>query len=312
VADHQQTATSEKAHILLPAASFAEGNGTVVSMEGRAQRFFQVYDPVYYKPEIIIHEAWRWLHAVHATLKGHEVEWTQLDEVTAHCEAANPALAGIMDAAPNAAFRLRGLKIARSPRRYSGRTAMRAPLSVHEPRASQDQDSALAFSMEGYVGPDEPAPLIPFAWAPGWNSPQAWNKFQDEVGGHLRTGDPGVRLIKGQGQQSYFTAIPESFKAGSSLKAVPLYHLFGSEEMTARAEPLQDRIPTAYIAIAAADASRLGLSDGVEASVKVAGVLLSLKVRISTSLPTGLAGLPVGICEAVAFTGQSVLVGAAA
>lgn len=39
VADHQQTATTAKAHLVLPAASFAEGDGTLVSQEGRAQRF---------------------------------------------------------------------------------------------------------------------------------------------------------------------------------------------------------------------------------------------------------------------------------
>jgi predicted molibdopterin-dependent oxidoreductase YjgC len=31
------------------AASFAESDGTVVNNEGRAQRFFQVYDPSYYE-----------------------------------------------------------------------------------------------------------------------------------------------------------------------------------------------------------------------------------------------------------------------
>ncbi|WP_241357311.1 molybdopterin-dependent oxidoreductase, partial [Escherichia coli] len=31
VADHQQTATTAKAHLVLPAASFAEGDGTLVS-----------------------------------------------------------------------------------------------------------------------------------------------------------------------------------------------------------------------------------------------------------------------------------------
>src|SRR3546814_12317047 len=45
VADHQKTATSDRAHLVLPAASFAEGDGTLVSQEGRAQRFFQVFDP---------------------------------------------------------------------------------------------------------------------------------------------------------------------------------------------------------------------------------------------------------------------------
>ncbi|MDP3368169.1 MAG: NADH-quinone oxidoreductase subunit NuoG, partial [Pseudomonas sp.] len=34
VADHQRNATSERAHLLLPVASFAEGDGTLVSLEG--------------------------------------------------------------------------------------------------------------------------------------------------------------------------------------------------------------------------------------------------------------------------------------
>ncbi|MFP6860074.1 NADH-quinone oxidoreductase subunit NuoG, partial [Pseudomonas sp.] len=64
VADHQVTATSAKAHLLLPAASFAEGDGTLVSFEGRAQRFFQVFEPSYYDAGILIREGWRWLHAL--------------------------------------------------------------------------------------------------------------------------------------------------------------------------------------------------------------------------------------------------------
>ena len=57
---------------------------------------------------------------------------------------------------------------------------MRANISVHEPRQPQDKDTMFAFSMEGNNQPSAPRSQIPFAWAPGWNSPQAWNKFQDE------------------------------------------------------------------------------------------------------------------------------------
>ena len=146
VADHQRTATSERAHLLLPVASFAEGDGTLVSLEGRAQRFFQVYEPSYYDSNILIREGWRWLHALHSTLQGKAVDWTQLDQVTAACAASSPLLAGIKDAAPSASFRIKGLKLAREPHRYSGRTAMRANISVHEPRQPQDQDTAFAFS----------------------------------------------------------------------------------------------------------------------------------------------------------------------
>ncbi|MDF2446851.1 MAG: nuoG [Moraxellaceae bacterium] len=310
--DHQQTTTTQKAGFVLPAASFAEGDGTLVNNEGRAQRFFQVYDPVYYKPEIVMYEAWRWLHALHTTMEQREIDWTLLDDVTAHCAAANPALAGIVDAAPNASFRIKGLKIARSPRRYSGRTAQRAPISVHEPRVPQDADSALAFSMEGYAGPNESSPLVPFAWAPGWNSPQAWNKFQDEVGGHLKGGDSGVRLLEGRQDLGYFTSVPAAFAAGGDLRIAPLYHIFGSDEMSSRAKPVQQRIPELYVALSTTDATRLGLADGKKASVKVGDGLMELVVRVSSTLPAGLVGLPVGFAELPVVTGKTAFVGAAA
>ena len=134
VADHQKTATTDRANLVLPAASFAEGDGTLVSQEGRAQRFFQVFDPKYMDASILVHEGWRWLHALRATLLNQPIDWTQLDHVTAATAASAPQLARIIDAAPSAAFRIKGMKLAREPLRYSGRTAMRANISVHEPQ----------------------------------------------------------------------------------------------------------------------------------------------------------------------------------
>ncbi len=296
VADHQQTATSAKAHLLLPAASFAEGDGTLVSQEGRAQRFFQVFEPSYHDAGILVREGWRWLHALHCTLQGKSVDWTQLDEVTAACAAGNNLLARIGEAAPNASFRIKGLKLAREPHRYSGRTAMRADISVHEPRQPQDQDSAFAFSMEGYSGSKEDRQQIPFAWSPGWNSPQAWNKFQDEVGGHLRAGDPGVRLIEAKGQAlSWFTPGAAFNPAPGTWQVVPLHHLFGSEELSARATPVQERIPQPYVALAKAEAERLGLGEGALLSLRVGGQALCLPLQVRDELAVGLIGLPAGL-----------------
>ena len=45
VLDHLANSTTEKAELVLPAGTFAESDGTFVSSEGRAQRFFQVFDP---------------------------------------------------------------------------------------------------------------------------------------------------------------------------------------------------------------------------------------------------------------------------
>ncbi|MHC8300612.1 NADH-quinone oxidoreductase subunit NuoG [Pseudomonas sp. ZS1P83] len=297
VADHQKTATSDRAHLVLPAASFAEGDGTLVSQEGRAQRFFQVFDPTYLDASILVHEGWRWLHALRATLLNQPIDWTQLDHVTAACAASTAQLAGIVSAAPSAAFRIKGLKLAREPLRYSGRTAMRADISVHEPRTSQDNDTAFSFSMEGYSGSVEPRQQVPFAWSPGWNSPQAWNKFQDEVGGHIRAGDPGTRLIESTGDSlNWFASVPRAFNpAPGTWQVVPFFHLFGSEENSSKAAPVQERIPTAYVSLAKSEADRLGVNDGAMLSLNVAGQTLRLPLRINEELGAGLVALPAGI-----------------
>lgn len=307
VIDHQRTETLAKATLSLPAGSFAEADGTLVSMEGRVQRFFQIYDPAYYDPSCQIAESWHWLHALQSQQLAKSKRWVTLDDVTAEIAEDVPSLAAVRDAAPGASFRIQGRKLARQPHRYSGRTAMRAKLSVHEPRAPQDADTALAFSMEGYSGPAEPGPLVPFAWAPGWNSPQSWNKFQDEVGGHLKAGDPGVRLFEGGSAApgSYYGPAPAAFAPrAQGLRLVPLPSIFGSDELTSRAAPIVARMSAAALALSPADAGALGLAEGAKVSVSFDGYSLQLPVRLSATLPQGTAGLPVG------FPGVPMLTGA--
>lgn len=306
VIDHQMTATAAKADLLLPASSFAEADGTMVSQEGRAQRFFQVFDPAYYDANNCVKESWRWTHAIHSILESKNVDWTQLDHVTYACADANPQLAAIKDAAPDASFRIKGLKIAREPHRYSGRTSMLANKNVHEPRAPQDIDTAFAFSMEGYSGTAVPRQHIPFAWSPGWNSPQAWNKFQAEVGGHLRAGDPGVRLFTSKGETlPWFTA--SSATATDTLTVVPLYHLYGSDEMSAKAAPVQECIAEPYIALNNEDIAQFNVQPDDQLKLTVNGQEMSLMVRLDTGIEKGLIGLPVGIVNVpTALFGQRI------
>ncbi len=297
VVDHQRTRIMDKASLILPAASFAESDGTLVNQEGRAQRFFQVYDPAYYDTTVAMLESWRWMHSLHSTINSRYVDWTQLDHVIEACVEALPQLKGMVEAAPNASFRIRGQKLARSPARSSGRTAMRANISVHEPRQPQDKDTMFAFSMEGNNSPTANRNQVPFAWAPGWNSPQAWNKFQSEVGGSLRHGDPGVRLIEaGEGTLDYFTTIPAAFTAQSdNWRVAPYYHLFGSEEMTQRSKVIQQRMPQAYVMVNPADAAQLGVNAGSQVEFTCAGQTLRLPVRLSETLSQGQVGLPLGL-----------------
>lgn len=315
VLDHQHTPTVARADLVYPAASFAEGDGTLVNFEGRAQRFFQVYDPSYYRPDDVTYGAWRWLHALRTTLNDQPIDWTVLDHATRACAQETPALAGIVDAAPNAAFRIKGQKLARSPHRSSGRTSMRATTDISEPRQPQDADSPFAFSMEGYSGFAEPRTEVPFAWAPGWNSPQAWNKFQDEVGGNLKAGDPGIRLIDVPSDTlSYFSDIPSAFLMRSDRwQVVPLYHLFGSDETSVLAEPIKERTPAPYVALGHADVEALGLTPDAKVQVTIGKRKLSLPLRVSTQmrrgalgLPMGLAGIPLDVVGSLAGLGQEV------
>lgn len=296
VLDHQRNRTLNRATLALPAASFAEGDGTVVSLEGRAQRFFQVFEPAYLRPEARIHESWRWLHALAARGKPAGAGEITLDRVTRACAGSCPALAGIVDAAPGAGFRIEGLRLAREPHRYSGRTSMRASQAVSESRVPQDPDTAFAFSMEGYSGHQQPRQQVPFAWAPGWNSPQAWNKFTDEVGGHLRGGDPGVRLLAPEpGAYQYASGIPAAFgQSGMGCQAVVLPRLFGGEETSARAEPIRQRMERPVLRMAMADATGLGAELGGLVTVSGDHGCVTLPARPDENWPQGLVGLPAG------------------
>ncbi len=296
VVDHQHTATLEKAGLVLSTASFAESDGTSINHEGRAQRFFQVYDPTYYDHSIVMLESWRWLHSLHSMLESRHIDWTQLDHVIDAVVAKLPQLQGIKEAAPDASFRIRGQKLARSPTRSSGRTAARANISVHEPRQPQDKDTMFAFSMEGNNQPSAPRSQIPFAWAPGWNSPQAWNKFQAEVGGNLRNGDPGVRLFEAsEASLPWFTQVPTAFVSGERWRVAPYYQLFGSEEMTQRSPVFQKRMPQPMLVLSQQDAAKLGVNEGAAVEFSCSGETLRLPVRLSSVLQPGQIGLPLGM-----------------
>ena len=290
VLDHLVNATTEAAELVLPAGTFAESDGTFVNSEGRAQRFFQVLNP-----STDAQESWRWLRegSVAAGFSN-ETQWQSLDDLITAMAAEMPALRAIPAAAPSHSV---AGKIAREPNRYSGRTAMLANISVHEPKPPDDPDSALAFSMESGPG-TAPSSLIPFFWAPGWNSIQAVNKFQSEVGGALRGGDPGVRLIEPSQQSGwqYFSAIPPQFKAqpGEWL-LVPIFHIFGSEELSRQAQGIAQLLPRPYVALNPVEAALLGVKASEQIKVTAAGSQFELEVILRADLPRGIAGLPAGL-----------------
>jgi NADH-quinone oxidoreductase subunit G len=297
VIDHLLTDTARAAEIVLPAGTFAESDGTLVSNEGRAQRFFQVL-----VPDGDIQESWRWLRDIMQALgRPPEPDWTRMDDVTAACAAAFPALAPIRQAAPTADYRVRGSKIHREPHRYSGRTAIHADETVREPKPPDDPDAPFSYSMEGYYGP-LPSALVPYFWAPSWNSVQSVNKFQEEVGGPLRGGDPGVRLIepRSDAAPAYYGEVPPAFAARKGEWLVlPLHEIFGSEELSRWAPAVAQRVPAPYLALNRSDASTLGVEEGAMVAVELAGTRWQLPVKVRSGLPAGVGGIVAGLSELI-------------
>ncbi len=293
VIDHLESACTSQAEVVLPAGTFAEADGTLVNSEGRGQRFFQVMTP----PEEI-QQSRQWLMEIMAALGRPEAERLKtLDDITTALAQSMPLFEAVPGIAPAANFRAEGMKIPRQPHRYSGRASMHADVSVHEPKPTDDQDSALSFSMEGYGG-QPPGAIIPRYWSPGWNSVQALNKFQSEVGGPLRGGDPGFRLIEPSQvpPASYFHEVPEAFqRRKDEWLVVPIYHIFGSEELSAIAPAIAEQVPKPCLWLNDEDAADLHVGLGWEVRLDLATISQVLSVKLDPTFPRGIAGLAVAL-----------------
>ena len=290
--DHLENATTAKAELVLPGATFAEASGTLVNNEGRAQRFYRAFVP---RGEV--QESWRWLRDIMTSAGRSEMAaWDNLDAIDAALAQEFPVFKPVNEIAPPADYRFDGLRIPRQPHRYSGRTSMHANVNVHEPKPPADPDSPLAFSMEGYEQ-KPPSPLVTHFWAPGWNSVQSVNKFQSEIAGPLVGGDPGRRLLEPDGEKArFFDQLPPAFKArGDQWLAIPVHHIFGSDELSILSPGIAERAPAPYVGLNAADAQRLGAKDGQEIDFTLGGQVRRLPVRIVPGLPEGVAAIPAGL-----------------
>ncbi|MGH8141240.1 MAG: NADH-quinone oxidoreductase subunit NuoG, partial [Steroidobacteraceae bacterium] len=289
---------------VLPAATFAESSGTLINYEGRAQRFFQLLFP-----EDEVTASWRWLNQAACALDPHAPSWNGLDEVIAAIVTELPALAPIRAAAPDAALRVAGSRIASAPPRESGRTAMYAARSVHEPPPPSNPDAPYTESMEGYYG-QMPAALYPFFWSPAWNSEQGLNKFQQEVGGPLRGGPAGAHIFTGArsgpagggADAAVGTAgsgavdIPAAFAArADQWLLIPQYRVFGSDELSAQAPAVAERIGAATLGLNPQDAELLGVGDGDAVEIALASAPQRVAAELRAGLVRGVATLSIGL-----------------
>ena len=293
VLDHTSTPTAQRANLVVPAGTFAESDGILVNNEGRAQRFFQVHEP-----GDSVQESWRWILNI-GTATGNEIvsAWENFEDITHALSQEVEVLKNIEVVSPPPSYRINGQRVPREPHRFSGRTAMLANVNVSEPKPPEDPDSSLSYTMEGFRGLP-PSTMIPFFWSPGWNSVQSINKYQQEIGGPLHGGDPGIRLLVPiQNQKTnYFGSMPAPFKpADGRLLMVYLHHIFGSEELSQHAPGIAERSPKVYALLHPEDAHKLKLEENQHIAFDIDGQSYRMPVKTSIELPRGVAGLPYGL-----------------
>ena len=280
VLDHLQHRTGEAANLVLAAGTFAETTGTFVNYEGRAQHFYATF-----KPAADIQSSAKWL------CNSEFGQEPRIHVLTGGVAAIVPNGYKLQKLTPGADWTFAGQRAPRQHHRYSGRTAMRAHLNVHEPKQEQDEDGLMNYSMEG-VPPTKDATIFNSPWAPGWNSNQSVFKFQKTAGGELRQGGQGERLFdENTGAKAWYPAAVSKTSI-NGFAMFPLYHLFGSEELTAHSDAIQAKATGAYVALNPADVAKLGLavSDGVQVQHNGAVPYLA-----RASIAPGTVGISVGL-----------------
>jgi NADH-quinone oxidoreductase subunit G len=289
VLDYLVNETTMKADVLLPVGTFAESEGTLVNNEGRAQRFYNVF-PI----KEPLKESWRWIRDImNITGKKEGESWQHFNDIVFAMVDSSDVFTKMKIYKPEAEIILLNEKIPRQTMRFSGRTSMNANIAVSEPKPPQDNETPLSFSMEGFKG-KPPSSLISHYWSPGWNSVQAINKYLDEPNGSLKGGDPGIRLFETQDkfELHFFDSIPEAFEPKTKeWLVVPVYHIFGSEELSSQSPAVAERIPQPLFLINKEDAEKSNVADKQKIKIDISGTILEMSIKIDDDVPKGVAGL---------------------
>jgi NADH-quinone oxidoreductase subunit G len=291
VLDHLANETTQKASILLPSGTYAESEGTLVNYEGRAQRFYQSLPP-----KGPVRESWRWISEMIRLRNKDTQSWLAFDNLVNDMTDIMAQFSKIKEYLPHADFRMLNEKIKRQTSRFSGRTAIRANVNVSEPKPPQDIDSPLGFSMEG-TDQAPPSSLVTYYWKPGWNSYQAMNFYLDEPNGSMKGGDPGIRLLDDQQVTVGQVSITEELmakKEGEWL-ILPLYCIFGSEELSAKGQAVNQRIPHPFVLVNRKDVPALPVNDNGAFSLSIGEKSLQVLARTDDSIPEGIIGLSVNL-----------------
>ena len=248
VIDQLPNATTDQAHVVMPSTGFSEHEATYVNYEGRAQLSFQVH-----RNQSKALPAWRWLS---------EPQKGNVEAIINRCAKEAKNFDKLDSLLPKSQGFAVGMRVPRQLHRYSGRTAIEANLNVHEPKQPVDEQSVLAFSMEG-IPSTKDSTILGASWSPQWNSNQSISKFQDEINGELKQGHIGALLIERTETNLFYPAVSDAPDVSEGdLRAALAYQIFGSDELSAKSDSIKQRMTDAYVSISPQDAKTRGIEQG--------------------------------------------------
>lgn len=237
--------------LLLPVSSFSECSGTLLNYQSLAQSYLP---PT--KPPGKCLPAWQWLVHI-GKLHDHPLgKITDLGQLRTIISQNHPHLAAHFD------HHHKG-QLALQPPRASGRTAMLANQTVHEPKPFSEAQAPYKQTMEGIVPGQDPHQPIAYSWAPGWNSNQSVQKFRDEY--HTEELGPqcGILGVTPSLSSQWFKW-QRHWSSAVKVKwlLLPVQKVFGSDSLSLYALPIAQLKVTPHMLINSALAQKMGLQAG--------------------------------------------------
>jgi NADH-quinone oxidoreductase subunit G len=237
--------------INLPVSSFSECSGSELNYQGLIQSHVPAT-----KPSGQCLPSWQWLVNI-ARLHQHSLgKVDNLGQLRGLLNQDHPQLSVHFNKHHQTPMALQ------TPR-TSGRTAMLANQTVHEPKPFIEIGAPYKHSMEGIqAGQSKEFPMA-YSWSPGWNSNQSNHKFRDEYRGSELAQQEGVLCIAAKHSDQWFKWQADwSKNSKAQWQILPLQKVFGSDNLSLHALPIAQLKVQAQIVLSAVDSGKLGFTSG--------------------------------------------------
>ncbi|MDN4502909.1 NADH-quinone oxidoreductase subunit NuoG [Alteromonadaceae bacterium BrNp21-10] len=264
----QQLAQGENNSLSLPISSFSECSGSQLNYQG----LIQSYSPAS-KPAGQCRPAWQWLVDL-----GKLQNIAELASVE-HLGQLHLMMSKLFPTLAEHFTELSGRQFAMQSPRYSGRTAMLANQTVHEPKPFSEAGAPYKQSMEGLLpGQNDQHPLA-YSWSPGWNSNQSNHKFRDEFRGPELKSQQGIFAVPNHPECFWFKwQASWSANTKANYKILAVEEVFGSDSLAEFAGAIQQLSKSAYVVVLPKVASSLNIEAGQWVTLDDHPTLFAVKI----------------------------------